>query len=231
MTPAAQTDHPLRATRAAYDEVASDYARLLPDMSAEAPLDRALLAAFVEMAGLTGSGLALDIGCGAGRVTAHLADSGLPAFGIDLSLEMAKEANVARPNLTFAVAHAGALPVRSGALAGLVAWYSVINLPSDQLGGVAAEFGRVVRPGAPVLVAFQSGDGERVIRTTSYGHEVPLTYYRHRTRDVSAALAHAGLAIHATVEREPRAAVAHETTAQTFLLAQRASGAPRTISP
>lgn len=218
-----QPEDSLRSTRTAYDEVASDYARLLPDMSSEAPIDRAILTAFVEMVGVAGDGLAIEVGCGSGRVTAHLANVGLRIFGLDLSLGMATVAKAARPDLRFTVAHAGALPVRSGTLGGLVAWYSLINLSSDLLAGVAVEFARVIRPGAPILVAFQSGDGERVVRTTSYGHDVPLTYYRHRISDVSDTLMNAGLAVHATVQRQRRPAVAHESNPQAFLLAQRVS--------
>ena len=184
-------------------------------------MDRAVLAAFVEMAEAV-DGFALEVGCGSGRVTAYLADAGLPIFGIDLSPGMARIARSARPDLAFTAAHAGALPLRDGAVRGLVAWYSLINLPSDALPGVAAEFARVARPGAPILVAFQSGDGEQVVRETSYGHDVALTYYRHRVADVSAALADAGLALHATVQRRPRPDMGHETTPQAFLLTQQA---------
>jgi ubiquinone/menaquinone biosynthesis C-methylase UbiE len=213
------TDAANRATRDAYDAVASDYARLLPDVTTEAPLDRAVLAAFVEMVKQSGDGLVAEVGCGSGRVTAHLADAALRIVGLDLSPGMATVARSARPDLAFAVAHAGALPLRSGTLGGLVAWYSLINLRTDLLPGVLAEFARVTRPGAPVVVAFQSGDGERVDRTTAYGHPVPLTYYRHRVEDVADSLAAAHLTLHATVRREPLRA--HETTPQAFLLAQR----------
>lgn len=144
----------VRGTREAYDVVASDYARLLPDMSSDAPLDRAVLTAFVEMVEQSGDGPVADIGCGSGRVTAHLADAALRIIGLDLSPGMATVARFARPDLAFAVAHAGALPLRSGALAGLVAWYSLINLPGELLPEVLGEFARVVRPGAPVVVAF-----------------------------------------------------------------------------
>ena len=77
----------------------------------------------------------------------------------------------------------------------------------------------MTRSGAPVVVTFQSGDGERVDRTSPYGHPVPLTYHRHRVEDVVDALVAAGFAMHATVRREP--AQAHETTPQAFLLARR----------
>ena len=75
---------------------------------------------------------------------------------------------------------------------GLVAWYSLINMPTTSLTPVFAEFARVVRPGGTVLVAFQSGEGQRVDRTTSYGEPVTLTYYRHRTDEVTQALTSAG---------------------------------------
>lgn len=210
----------MRATRHAYDAVASDYARLLPDVTTESGLDRAVLATFVEMVAQSGGGLVADIGCGSGRVTAHLADAGVQIVGLDLSPGMAAVAQSAHSDLAFAVAHAGALPVRTGALGGLVAWYSLINMRTDLLPVVVAEFARVTRPGSPIVIAFQSGEGERVDRTSAYGHRVPLTYYRHRIGDMADALARAGFVLHATVRREP--SLAHETTPQAFLLAHRA---------
>jgi len=209
----------VRATREAYDVVAPDYARLLPDMRVEAPSDLAVLAAFVEMVEQSRAGPVAEIGCGSGRVTAHLADTGLPMLGLDLSPAMVAAARSAHPDLLFAAAHAGALPLRASSLAGLVAWYSLIHLPSTVLLDVMEEFGRVLHPGAPLVVAFQSGSGERVDRATSYGHPVPLSYYRHRVEDVADALAGADFTLEETLHRGP--SLAHETTSQAFLLAAR----------
>lgn len=211
------------ATRRAYDAVASDYARLLPDMTLEAPLDRAVLAAFVEMLDKPAGALVAEVGCGSGRVTAHLADAGLHMVGFDLSPAMAAVASSSHPDIPFAVAHAGSLPVRSGVLEGLVSWYSLINMPTDALTRVFMEFARVMRPGAPVVVAFQSGDGERVDRTSAYGHQVPMTYYRHAIDQMVDGLFAAGFRLHATLRRE--AALLHETTAQGFLMAHRLDAA------
>ncbi len=208
-----------RITRATFNAVAQDYARLLPDMSAEAPLDRAVLAGFVEMLHASPLGPVLDVGCGSGRLTAHLAEAKLPVVGFDLSESMVAVAQAAREDLPFAVAHAGALPLRSGTVHGLVSWYSLINLRPELIPAVLAEFARVSRPRATLLLGFQSGEGQRVERTTAYGHALPIAYFRHRVNDVTDAAVSVGFDIYATVLREP--ALAHETTAQAFILAQR----------
>lgn len=59
-------------------------------------------------------------------------------------------------DLLFAAADAGALPIRSGALSGIVAWYSLIHLPTQRLAGVFNEFARATRPGALVVVDFRA---------------------------------------------------------------------------
>lgn len=207
------------ATRRAYDAVAEDYARLLPDMTLEAPLDRAVLAAFAEMLREQGDQLVIDVGCGAGRVTKHLDDAGLRVIGLDLSPQMAVVARARYGKLFFAAAEARALPLRTGTAGGLLAWYSLINLPTDALAGVFAEFARVTRPGATVLVAFQAGAGQRVDRATSYEQPVPLSYYRHNVDDVAAALEAAGFTLYANVQRT--AELSFESTPQAALLGRR----------
>ena len=205
--------------RTAWDALASDYASLVPDMSVEAPLDRAVLEAFAEMLGDDEGALVAEVGCGAGRVMRHLHDRGLRMVGFDLSPAMAAVARASDATLPVAAAHAEALPVRDGTLGGLVAWYSLINMPTPSVAAVLAEFARVARPGAPVLLAFQSGDGQRVDRTVSYGRSVPLTYYRHRTDEVAEALTAAGFTLYASIDRA--AALSFESTRQTALIAHR----------
>lgn len=207
------------ATRRAYDAVAENYARLLPDMTLEAPLDRAVLAAFAEMLREQGDPLVVDVGCGAGRVTRHLDDAGLRVIGLDLSPAMLVVAHALHGDLPFLAAQAGALPLRTGTAGGLLAWYSLIHLPTQALAGVFAEFARVTRPGATVLVAFQAGDGQRVDRATSYEQPVLLSYYRHNVDDVAAVLEAAGFALYAHVQRA--AALSFESTPQAALLGRR----------
>jgi hypothetical protein len=62
----------VRATRAAYDAVAADYAARFRGELEAFPMDRALLAGFAELVRAAGGAPIADIGCGAGAVTAYL---------------------------------------------------------------------------------------------------------------------------------------------------------------
>ncbi|SDD49362.1 Methyltransferase domain-containing protein [Geodermatophilus telluris] len=146
--PAGGTDLPAR-TRAAYDAVAHDYADLPRDELAGKPLDRALLAVLAEQVQRRGGGPVGDLGCGTGRVAAHLAGLGLDVVGVDLSPAMLRVARRDSPGLPLAVGTLAALPLADGVLAGALAWYSVIHTPPALLSGVCAELRRVLAGGAP----------------------------------------------------------------------------------
>jgi SAM-dependent methyltransferase len=203
-------------TRTAYDTVAADYAELLRDELGARPLDRALLAAFAELVQAGGGGPVADLGCGPGRITTHLHALGLDAFGIDLSPGMVEVARRAYPHLRFDVGSTEALELPDNCLGGALAWYSVIHTPPDRLLAVFAEFARVLRPGAPLLMAFQAGD-ERVHLQAGYGHPISLHAWRRDPDEIGMLLADAGLIVTARVLREPEPP--HERTRQAYLLA------------
>ena len=206
----------VRETRTAYDAVAADYADLLRDELGRKPLDRALLAAFAEQ---VHGGPVADLGCGPGRITAFLRSLGLNAVGIDLSPGMIAVARRTYPQLRFEVGSLEALDLPDGALGGALAWYSVIHTPPERLPVVCAEFARVLRPGAPLLMAFQVGD-ERVALLRPYGHEVFLHAYRRDPDQLCDLLTRAGFDVRARVLREPEPP--NEKTRQAYLLAVRA---------
>ena len=201
------------ATRAAYDTVATSYADLIRLDRTETALDRAVLEDFV--ARVRGQGPVLDAGCGPGRLTRHLADRGVAAFGIDLSPEMVRTARQRHPDLHFTVGSIDSLDVAGGSLAGVLAWYSVVHTPPGELGTVLGELIRVIAPGGWLLLAFQSGDGALHL-TRAYGHDIDLTAHLHAADEVARLIEGRGGTVHLRVTRGPDGA---ETLPQAFVLA------------
>ncbi|MFG2987886.1 class I SAM-dependent DNA methyltransferase [Streptomyces sp. NPDC048257] len=208
----------LSSVRASYDAVAVDYARLLSAELATRPLDRAMLAAFAEYVRADDGGRAVaDLGCGPGRVTAHLDGLGVRAFGVDLSPAMVAVARRTYPGLRFEVGSMAALDVADGVLGGVLAWYSTVHTPPSELPAVFAEFARVLAPGGHLLIAFKAGD-DRIRLDHAYGHPVDLDVYRTPPRLIAELLAGAGLT---EVARLVREADADEKSPQGFLLARK----------
>jgi SAM-dependent methyltransferase len=209
----------LDAIRESYDTVAADYADLLRGALAAAPHDRAVLGLFAELVLAAGGGPVADLGCGPGRITAHLAGLDLDAFGVDLSPGMVGVARRDHPGLRFEVGSLTDLRLGAGSLAGAVAWYSLIHTPTDRLPTVLAGLARVLRPGGELLLAFQAGD-EPVRLQHAYGHDVRLVNHRRPPALVEELLAEAGLAVHTRLVRDP---VGPERSPQAYLLARRAT--------
>lgn len=160
------------------------------------------------------------MGCGTGRITAHLRDLGLDVSGVDLSAGMVAVARRQHPELRFAVGSMTDLPVADGALAGLVAWYSIIHVPPEQMPGVFAEFHRVLVPGGRLLLAFKAGDRLHRLEQ-AYGHTVSYDVHWLSPARVAAQLAAARFTLHARLDRERED---REKGPQSFLLAVRTDG-------
>ncbi|WP_406060085.1 class I SAM-dependent DNA methyltransferase [Micromonospora sp. NBC_00860] len=185
----------LSETRDSYDTVAVSYARLVRDLLAEAPYERAALASFAELVRGTGGGPVADVGCGTGRITAHLHTLGVDAFGIDLSPGMIEVARRDHPELRFEVGSMTDLDLADGSMAGLVAWYSLIHIPDDDIDAVFAHFRRVVRPGGSLLLGFHVGD-ETTVKTEGYGgHPMNVHVHRRQPDQVAAWLRQHGFSV------------------------------------
>lgn len=161
----------LDTTRAGWDVTATEYADLFADELAGKPLWRAMFAAFAELT----SDPVLEVGSGPGRTTAHLSSLGLDVSGVDLAPGMVDVASRLHPGLRFSVGSMTALDVPDGSLGGLVAWYSIINIPPAHLPGVFAEFHRVLAPGGHLLLGFQVRDEPKHL-TEAFGREISLVF-------------------------------------------------------
>jgi len=202
-----------------YDATAGAYAesigtRLNPAF--EGPIDRALLGAFAEMVSGADRPVA-DLGCGPGRVAAFLADHEVATIGLDLSEAMARIGRDAHPAIPFGAADLAHLPLAEGTLAGAVCWYSIIHTPADHLAELFVEVARTLTAGAPLLVAFQTGDDERIDREDAHGSGQTLTNHRHHVDTVVRSLSTTGFRIHSQTVRRPIST--GEPTSQAFLVA------------
>ncbi|GLZ33211.1 methyltransferase [Lentzea sp. NBRC 105346] len=199
--------------RESYDRVADSYAELLRDELADKPFDRAVLSTFAALA----TGPVADIGCGPGRVSAHLHDLGVEVSGIDLSPGMIAAARREHPDLSFDVGSLFELPHADGSLAGALAWYSLVHTPMPLLPSAFAEFARVLEPGGHLLVAFKVGN-EHVRLEHAYGHPVALDVYRWPVDTAVSIVRDAGFEEVAMLVRDPDA---KEASPQGFLLARK----------
>jgi ubiquinone/menaquinone biosynthesis C-methylase UbiE len=188
----------LEDTRVSYDAVAGSYADLTRHLLDETPEERAFLASFADTVRVQGGGPVADVGCGPGRVTAHLRQLGVDAFGIDLSPGMIEVARRDHPGLRFDVGSMTDLALADASLAGLVAWYSLIHVPDDEIRSVLAHFQRVLRPGGPLLLGFHVGD-ESQLKTQGYGgHPMKIYVHRRRPAQMTTWLADAGFTVEAS---------------------------------
>jgi SAM-dependent methyltransferase len=210
----------LGTTRVAYDCIAADYAERFDDGLADMPLERALFAAFAELVLAEDVGPVADLGCGPGHVTAQLHKLGLTVFGVDLSPEMVSVARRAYPDLRFHEGSMTALDLPDDTLGGVVALYSTMHFPPDQLPGVFAEFHRVLAPGGHLLLSVLIGD-ELVHRTEAFGREIALDYYLRPPDRLAELLSHAGLVTKARLLREPAET---EKLPRAYLLARKPTG-------
>ncbi len=209
--------------RDTYDTVARAYDAQLADELDHKPLDRALLAAFLELAG---PGPVADVGCGPGHVTRYLAARHPDVVGLDLSPRMIEIARERAPGLPFAVASMLCLPVAGGAWAGAVALYSIIHLSPPERAVAFREFARVLRAGGRLLVSFHLDSPELPAGGTTHltswfgsAVEVDVHFLDHTV--VSAELEAAGFLIESTLLRRPLDP-AEFPSRRAYLLARRA---------
>ncbi|MGW0246524.1 class I SAM-dependent methyltransferase [Nocardia goodfellowii] len=142
-------------------------------------------------------GLALDAGCGTGRVAAMLVDCGHQVIGVDSSAEMLAQARNRLKQATFEVGELQSLPVASGEVDMVVCSLALTHVPD--LAPVFGEFARVLRPGGHLVIA--DVHPEQVARSRVPAIRLPgggagrVRSYCHRTGDYVRAAVAAGFTV------------------------------------
>ena len=173
-------------TQATYSQIAADYAVVRRERAGIAEQ----LAQFVVL--LPRPGVVLDIGCGPGYDTALLAERGLTAVGLDLSLAMLCAAgNQRRYNLV--QADMRNLPLSATAV-GIWACASLLHLPQTAVPATLREFARVLQPGGILYLSVKQGDGDQWT-ATAYGHTARRYFAFWQPDTLAQQLAAAGFTI------------------------------------
>ena len=200
--------HQASDTQMSYDRVAAEYVARIADELEHKPLDRHLLSWFAER--VHGLGPVCDVGCGPGHVAHYLHQRGAAVYGLDLSSEMIVHARQRYPEIAFTQGDMRALDVADATFGGIVAFYSLIHIPRDQVVAALREFRRVLQPGGALLAAFHIGH-EMLHLDTMWDQPVALDVVFFQPDEMAACLTSAGFEIEAAIDRAPYVGMEYPT--------------------
>ncbi|SCG42515.1 class I SAM-dependent methyltransferase [Micromonospora inositola] len=178
-------DEVIARNRAAYDRIAEDFAARNPDVPAP-------YLAFADEFQRRADGPLLDLGCGPGRDLAFWAGRGVAAVGLDLSAAMLRAART-RVQAPLVQGDLLRLPFRAGVFGGVWCSAALLHLPKAAASAALADMRRVLRPGGPLLLSLQEGDGESWQRWP--GENADRFFARYRAEEVGELLRGVGFTL------------------------------------
>jgi SAM-dependent methyltransferase len=183
-----------------YDQVADEYVSRIFHELEHKPLDRELLNDFARK--MQGLGSVYDLGCGPGHVTRYLHERSVTVQGLDLSARMVELARQLNPGIEFEQGDMATLQMQDGALAGCVAFYSLIHFFPSQIVAVLHEIHRVLQPHGLLLLAFHQGHEVRHVDEW-WGKQVSLDGVFFEREEMESYLQQADFEIEKSIERAP----------------------------
>jgi ubiquinone/menaquinone biosynthesis C-methylase UbiE len=208
----------LHSIRESYDRVADEYAHHIFSKLDNKPLDRELLTRFVSE--VKGRGDVCDMGCGPGHIARYLHDADTSVFGLDLSPGMLQEAQRLNPDISFCQGNMLALDLPDASLAGITAFYAIVNLARESLPQVFREMARVLQPGGLLLLSFHIGN-ETMHRDDWWDRPVNMDFHFLQPPAVQHDLEAAGLTVEEIVEREPYAPGVEHQCRRAYIFARK----------
>lgn len=207
-----------QSIRESYDRLADEYARHIFDELQHKPLDRELLNRFA--AETAGCGEVCDLGCGPGQVARYLRDAGATVFGLDLSPRMVEQARQLNPDIGFREGNMMELDLPDAALAGIAAFYAIVNIPKQSLPMVFREMARVLQPCGLLLLAFHIGD-EVLQEKELWGRSISMDFFLLQPSAIRRYMEAAGFAIEEIIERGPYAPEVEYQSRRAYIFARK----------
>jgi ubiquinone/menaquinone biosynthesis C-methylase UbiE len=146
-------------------------------------------------------------------------DIGASVFGLDVSPGMIEQARKLNPDISFQLCDMTALTLQDDSLAGIVAFYAIVNIPPDSLPMVFQEMLRVLKPGGLLLLSFHVGD-EILSPDELLGQRISMDFFLFRPVDVRGHLESAGFVIENVIEREPYAPEVEYQSPRAYIFAR-----------
>ena len=211
--------------RASYDRVADAYAAAIFDELKNKPFDREVLLRFARET--AGRGRVCDMGCGPGQVARFLHEAGADVFGLDLSSGMVAEARRLNPEIEFREGDMLALDLADASLAGITAFYAIVNLPAELRPQAFHEMARVLRPGGMLLLTFHVG-GAVLGVSELWGRPITMKFYTLERDVVLCELESAGFVVDECLERDPYPPPIEHQSRRAYVFARKPTGSPET---
>jgi ubiquinone/menaquinone biosynthesis C-methylase UbiE len=209
-----------QSVRNSYDRLADEYARRVFHELDNKPFDRQMLDRFA--AETASQGTVCDMGCGPGHVGRYLCEAGAHVFGLDLSPQMLEQARQLNPGMAFQEGNMMALELEANSLAGITAFYAIVNIPEESLPAVFQEMHRVLQPGGLLLLAFHVGS--EVIRIDElWGQPISMDFFMFSTAAIRRLLQSSGFTIEEVLEREPYAPEVEHQSHRAYIFARKSA--------
>ncbi|PYY24972.1 MAG: class I SAM-dependent methyltransferase [Acidobacteria bacterium] len=212
-------DELITSIRDNYDRLADEYARHLFGELANKPLDCQLVSDFAAQT--RGRGEVCDIGCGPGQVARYLRDAGANVFGLDLSPEMISQAQRLNPDVPFREGNMLALDLPAGELAGIAAFYAIVNIPRGSLPLAFSEMHRALQPGGVLLLGLHVGT-ETLHPAELWGKQVSMDWFFFSSAEIEQLLEAAGFIIKEVKVREPYSPDVEHQSRRAYIFARKA---------
>ena len=209
---------PIDAIRTSYDRVADAYADALFHELKNKPFDCDLLKRFA--AATAGRGPVCDLGCGPGQVARFLHQADVDVFGVDLSAGMIEQARRLNEGIEFHTGSMLALDLKDASLAGITAFYCIVNLPVDLRRQAFREMARVLQPGGLLLLTFHIEGPVPGVKEL-FGRPITMDFYMLDRAVIESELRDAGFEMVEALERDPYPPPTEHQSRRAYLFARK----------